>query len=364
MNVRVYVYNRSGRGVLYMGYRDPATGRKRSRSTGTSNRREAERVAALWEQDINLRGSSDGSMPWGMFVDLYTERHLSTLRDSAAKAALSSLTIFERIARPRTIGDVTTSLITDWLTAYRREVASEQTVRSRLGAIKAALNWAADVGVISQAPHVPRQRKSGRRSGSKGRAVDTAEFAAMLRAAPCRQWRRNLRCLWLSGLRLGEAINLDWCDPDAIHVDLDGATPWLIVPGDRNKDGDDHRLPITPDWAAWLRRTPADQRTGRVLQWPKKKRRAAHSERQLMDFASKQISEIGRRAGVVVNQQTGKTASAHDLRRSFGVRWSRRVMPQVLQLLMRHDDISTTMRYYVGSDVQHAADVVADWGAS
>lgn len=41
-----------------------------------------------------------------------------------------------------------------------------------------------------------------------------------------------------------------------------------------------------------------------------------------------------------------KFASAHDLRRSFGDRWSRRVLPQHLQELMRHESISTTLRYY------------------
>lgn len=361
MSIRVYVYDRAGRSVLYMGYRDPATGRKFSRSCGTNNRREAERAAAIWEQEVNLRGSTDGSMLWGMFVGIYAERHLSTLRDSAAKAALSALGIFERYASPRTVGSVTPAMITEWLTAYRRDVPSEQTVRSRLGAVKAALSWAADVGIIPQAPRIPRQRKTGKRAGGKGRALEPIEFVQILKSAPDRQWRRNLRCLWLSGLRLGEAVSLSWDDPDCLHVDLSGETPWLIVPGDANKDDDDHLLPITPDWAQWLRRTPPELRTGKVLSWPKRKQRASHSERQLMDFASKQISEIGKAAGIIVNTKTGKTASAHDLRRSFGVRWSRRVMPQVLQLLMRHDDISTTMKYYVGSDVQHAADVVAEF---
>jgi len=59
------------------------------------------------------------------------------------------------------------------------------------------------------------------------------------------------------------------------------------------------------------------------------------------------VSAIGERAGIVVNGETGKHASAHDLRRSFGTRWSRRVMPAVLRKLMRHSHIETTMRYYV-----------------
>jgi hypothetical protein len=51
-------------------------------------------------------------------------------------------------------------------------------------------------------------------------------------------------------------------------------------------------------------------------------------------------------------------ASAHDLRRAFGLRWSARVMPAVLQQLMRHESIETTMRYYVGRDADALADAL------
>lgn len=51
-------------------------------------------------------------------------------------------------------------------------------------------------------------------------------------------------------------------------------------------------------------------------------------------------------------------ATAHDLRRAFAVRWSRLVMPQQLQQLMRHSSITTTMTFYAGGDVDGAAEAV------
>jgi hypothetical protein len=48
--------------------------------------------------------------------------------------------------------------------------------------------------------------------------------------------------------------------------------------------------------------------------------------------------------------------SAHDFRRSFGTRWARRVMPAVLQRLMRHESIETTMTYYVDLDADELAE--------
>jgi len=69
------------------------------------------------------------------------------------------------------------------------------------------------------------------------------------------------------------------------------------------------------------------------------------------------VSKIGKRANIVVDPDGGKIkyASAHDLRRSFGLRWSELVMPAKLQELMRHESIDTTMSYYVGRNAQTTA---------
>ena len=52
-------------------------------------------------------------------------------------------------------------------------------------------------------------------------------------------------------------------------------------------------------------------------------------------------------------------ASAHDLRRSFGFRWAKRVMPLILQKLMRHADITTTMEFYVTQNEAQTAEAVS-----
>jgi len=54
-----------------------------------------------------------------------------------------------------------------------------------------------------------------------------------------------------------------------------------------------------------------------------------------------------RKAGVVVNKTDGMFACAHDLRRSFGTLWSRRVKPITLMRLMRHESVQTAMKFYV-----------------
>lgn len=52
-------------------------------------------------------------------------------------------------------------------------------------------------------------------------------------------------------------------------------------------------------------------------------------------------------------------ASARDLRRSFGEREAMRDLPPVRRELRRHEDIQTTLPYYVGAERQRTGDVFA-----
>ena len=90
--------------------------------------------------------------------------------------------------------------------------------------------------------------------------------------------------------------------------------------------------------------------TGRVFKLP---RVDGKQGEPTTDRVSKIISKIGATANVIVD--TNKTASAHDLRRSFGERWASRMMPADLMAVMRHESIETTMQYYVGKNAERTA---------
>ncbi len=123
------------------------------------------------------------------------------------------------------------------------------------------------------------------------------------------------------------------------------------------KGNRDRLLPMTPDFAEFLQSIPEVERTGPVFVIYGQR----GNQKRMQDWISRIISRIGKAAGVKVNTDKKgkvKSASAHDLRRSFGFRWALRVMPAVLQQLMRHEDISTTMKYYVGQDAERIADAV------
>jgi integrase len=167
------------------------------------------------------------------------------------------------------------------------------------------------------------------------------------------KWQRLLEGLWLSGLRISEALALSWDQDADIAVWLTGKYPKLRIWGEAQKSGQDQLLPITPDFAESLLAVPVEQRSGLVfgIEGPNPGQPLSTKR------ASRYISAIGEKAGVVVNKADGKYGSAHDLTRAFGTRWSKKVMPATLQLLMRHKSIETTLKYYVEQD---ADDVVAD----
>lgn len=145
---------------------------------------------------------------------------------------------------------------------------------------------------------------------------------------------------------------------DCLEVRLDGRRPLLVIPAELEKGNEDRLLPIAPEFAEFLESVPREERSGRVFKF--RNRKTGDITAYGVQWVSKLVSEIGSKAGVVVNPKTRKYASAHDLRRSFGQRWAARVMPQILMQLMRHADISTTMKYYVGSEAEATADVLWD----
>jgi integrase len=118
----------------------------------------------------------------------------------------------------------------------------------------------------------------------------------------------------------------------------------------------DRLLPIAPEFAEFLLATPESERMGPVFD-PRAKRETAR--RLLSHRVGELVSEIGKAAGVKVaaDAKSGKVkyASAHDLRGSFGERWATRIMPPDLMILMRHESIETTMRFYVGRNAQNTA---------
>lgn len=343
---------------------DPVTGKRRSESSKCTTKKKAERAAAEKEIELNsLVPRGDGLLSWDSFVEIFTNQHLASLEDSSANRFLGILSVFQRELDPKNLRSVTGSVLAQYASRLRDIGRSESTISTHMNHLKSALNWANSNGYLSEVPKMPRVAK-GSRSRAKGRPLTNSEFVSILRAvkqtliermplllaktpdqrrAAIRTWRRIIIGLWLSGLRLSEAMDLVWNEPESpISIITTEKRPLLSITAEGQKSKKNQLMPITPDFGRWLlRKTPEQLRQGFVFPLSKERH---HDDRNLT-HVSKVISAIGRASGVKVNAD-GKFASAHDLRRSFGLRWSSKLMPAELQQLMRHENVETTMRFY------------------
>jgi integrase len=146
--------------------------------------------------------------------------------------------------------------------------------------------------------------------------------------------RAYLLCGWLAGLRLAEALALEWEESDEVpHLDL--ARGRIILPAKFVKAVRPQWLPLDPALREALLLLPHHGR--KVFRF------TDLSGRPVAELAvSHRVVNLAKQAGVKLTMKT--------LRKGFGCYYASRVPAQVLQKLMRHADIKTTMAYYANVD--------------
>jgi len=382
--IRVIVFKPADRPFFHAQWTDPVTGKKKTRSLGTNIRRDAEREAGALEKELRAgthRGPSRTT--WKEFRERFEGESVPSKAPKTADKVQAMFNAVERHVNPKLLASLDADQISRFQKALRdTDKLAEPSIKGHLAYLHSALEWARLIGLLVA---VPEMAMPTRTAGMKGRAIVAEELDRMLSAVPdvvnekpkegteksadrraddaarVESWRFLLRGLWWGGLRLGEALALDWTDDRNLCVDLSGKRPMFRVRAHAEKGYEDRTFPMAPEFAEMLQAMPKDRRQGFVFN-PRMQR--DHGKPRRCDTISSIIVEIGKKAGVKVVERVGKKgqtvkyASAHDLRRAFGFRWSARVMPPVLQQLMRHKDIATTMVYYVGRNAEATADTV------
>ncbi len=360
---KVRLIKRKGRQSFEAVFTDPRTGQRHRKTLKTSNKREAEREAGRIEAELREgQWTATRRMDWSEFVRQYEAEGMFDLSEGSVRAFQDAAKKLQKLVPTRTVQDLTDEKLGRFTVLCLQEGLSKYTIAKHLRHLKAALRWAVERKLILECP-VFRMPKGTSGGQAKGRAVTGEEFERMLAAVPkvvgksqVEGLRFLLKGLWWSGLRLGEALKLSWDDPMDLMVDLSGKRPFLRIRAAAEKGKKDRVLPLAPEAAELLQTVPEDERSGLVF----KLRSRTDPNRPLrVDNVSPLLVEVGKKAGVRVSDT--KTASAHDLRRSFGLRWADRVKPHVLQQLMRHASISTTLTFYVQSEASDMAELV--WNA-
>jgi integrase len=366
-DIAVVVVKYPDRKNLMMRYTDPRSGKQVARSAGSNVRRQAERAAAKWEAELREgRYQKLVHISWQDFRERY-ERHVDQEHaDKTLLKVISVLNAVEQLEDPRRLCD----LDDQRLIAFKQKLqttCSPSTVGSYLAHLRSALSTAVEWGMLPRLPKMPKVRRAKGAKLMRGRAVADSEFKRMLEATcavvgddAAASWQFLLRGFWTSGLRLQDACQLHWSADKGHSVDFSGKRPMFVIRGLLEKGKRDRLLPMAPEFVQLLEEVPPDARQGRVFK-PQAKRPGGPMPQQ--HRIGETIAAIGQAADVIVDTDplTGeptKYASAHDLRRAFGHRWAKRVMPAVLQKLMRHASIQTTMQYYVSLEAEDTADVL------
>lgn len=369
-SIRVHVVRYKDRDDWLMYYRDPITGQRKSRTTGVAytgkkSKRDAQKVADTWEDELC---ESQTDISWKAFRTRYEDERLTGLSEGTDRKVGSVLNSVEKIINPTRLRDLTSERISFYQAELRRQGRSEDTIAGNLSHLRAALHWAVKLRLLPSLPKIDRPKRVKSAQGMKGRPITREEFERMLAKTPkvvgraaAKSWKHLLEGLWCSGLRLGEALELYWDREGKLSPILAGEDSCLVIPGELEKGHKDRLLPMAPEFVEFLSKTPKAGRIGPIFKPQQKNAKGPGRKvsRVGVDRACHLISEIGEAAGVKVRTDTNtgkvKYASAHDLRRSFGERWSSRIMPADLKELMRHESIDTTLRYYVGSNARRTA---------
>ena len=263
-------------------------------------------------------------MQFAEFWAEYVRCGLAGRRRATLAHATSAGRAVPAVALAELNGRWAAELARQWIERYCPATASSYARR-----IAAGLSWGHAVGHLSERLSIPVPTAP---AAAKGRPLTDEEFAGMLKAAARRygggELERIMQGLWHSGLRLGEILALSWDPLEPWHAERHAGRWFLRIPSEqKNKQTD--LLPATPGLEALL--TPA-HRSGPLFP------------------SSVNVATVGRRiadCGAHVCVTAGRTATAHDLRRSFAMRWAEAGLAESeLATLMRHRHVQTTRQYY------------------
>jgi integrase len=335
--INVWVQRRPDRATLCLQWFDPETGKRKSKSAETADPEEAEARRVDLESDLNNGRYQEASrMGWEGFRELFEAEYLPGVRPLTAKKYREVFDVFESLVRPGKVRAVTERTLSAFLAAMRQRKVRGRvgmapgTMRVYLQLLHTALSWGVDQGFLPKCPKFPAVKVPRR----KPQPVPVESFERLLAKAPEGDWRALLLTAWLAGLRVGEAYALVW-EPgeEAPWVDL--ASDRIRLPAKFAKADEDQWVPIDPALRPILEARLG--LGGKVFNL-----RARDGHPLALSSVSDHVIRLARRAGVRLTM--------HALRRGFGCRYAGKVPAQVLQRLMRHSDIRTTMAYYANVD--------------
>jgi integrase len=337
--VTVWVQRFKDRPHLVLQWLDPDTGRRKSKSAETADPVDAEQARADLEYELNHGKYLEASrMTWERFRELFEDEYVAGERANTRRNYGVMFDLFERLCKPRTLRGVNERTLSAFVAALRKEPGRRQdsphmaasTIKVRLQFLHTALSWAAEQKLLPEVPRFPTVKVPKK----DPQPVPTEVFERLLAKAPDAEMRAFLLCGWLGGLRLSEAMMLEREQTDEAPY-LDSARKRIVLPAAFVKADKDQWVPLDPQLEEALEHLPRHGR--KVFRFTD-----GRANLLTVNGVSQRVNYLAEKAGVRLTMKS--------LRHGFGCRYAGKVPAQVLQKLMRHANIKTTMDYYANVD--------------
>ena len=360
------IFKRDVGGPWHLSYYDH-TGKRRTCSTRTTDRRAAERILSKHVANTALMREGVIDPRQGRFSDEDRRplaEHIQSYLDHCVRAEQAAKHIAEKRRHLTRIlmgtgatrlSELTADLLERHLYDLRESGLSARTVNFARQSAVAFLNWLVRSGRVESNPlAIVAKLDESRDRRLVRRPLTDDELGRLLDTVPaCRKaWYLGAA---LAGLRRGDLQRLSWGD-----VDFHAGTITIRYGKARRVD----TLSMHRQLASELKRLHAEHPalpTARVfptsvtaLTVQKDFLRAGLARREAVTDDDGEIVMIGKgsrrrpKTRIVTTDEEGRTIDLHALRTTLATNLVRRGTPsQITQRIMRHADIRTTQRHYI-----------------
>jgi integrase len=341
-------------------------GRRLKKSTKTTDKKLAEKLADEWEQlaKAGRAGRLTESHCRKVIAEMYERTigeplHFHTAREYLTewveskknetelraflkyKQIVNEFLAFVGRKADRLLREITPADIRSWRDALKRKGLAAPTVNHAIKILRMPFTAAHDQGYIEISPNTKntvRPLRDEARNVEKD-VFTSEQIAELIEAAPNEDWKGAILCGYYTGLRLRDIADLEWQ-----ALDLDKRTITVTT----RKTGKTVTVPIHREFAAWLTRQTRGIGKAPVFQSLAAKSGGGKSG---LSMAFKRVMERAKINGRLLREATGEgrsqsSLSFHSLRHSFNSAMANAgVSSEVRQKLTGHASAKMNAQY-------------------
>ena len=325
----------NGKWQFFERYTDEVTGLQHTVSitldrNTTATRKAAQTVLAALIEKKQIKAGEYANMTLEELLELYLKR------DGIRESTRMRDTALSNVIKPILGGEAKINRINAGYIKRKLAEADKADNAELIARIKALMRWAYQNDYVNDIAYLGKLKKPKKRDHDlKAKYLEEDELKTLLAGMKIREWRELTEFLVLSGLRIGEAMDLKQCDidKDVIHVN---STLGLLTheSGPTKTQAGIRDVTITPQLARCIRKI---------------RKRTFVSEKFLLGPGGRPVDYAAYRKYLAENSERilGRRITPHALRHSYTSHMAAAGIPlDVIARQLGHEDSSVTRRVY------------------